>query len=101
MKKTWGEQVMGNFGFGLIFLLLALPAFAVIVLSIVSGNIAIIGLCIVLAAIYLVGLALVQSALQSIYQAAVFLYARDGRCSTGRGAAFAAARTATPGRRPR
>ena len=83
VKKTWGEQVAGNFGFGLIFLLLALPAFAVIVLSIFSGNIAIMGGCIVLAVVYLIGLGLVQSALQSIFQAAVFLYARDGQVPEG------------------
>ena len=83
VKKTWGEQVAGNFGFGVISFLLALPAFAVIVLSIFSGNIAIIGMCIFLAVIYLIGLALVQSALQSIYQAAVFLYARDGQVPEG------------------
>ena len=28
VKKTWGEQVAGNFGFGLIFFLLAIPAIA-------------------------------------------------------------------------
>jgi hypothetical protein len=83
VKKTWGEQVAGNFGFGLMFFLLALPAAGVIVLSLFSGNIAIIGGCIALAVIYLIGLGLVQSALQSIFQAAVFLYARDGQVPEG------------------
>jgi hypothetical protein len=83
LKKTWGEQVAGNFGFGLMFFLLALPAVGVIVLSFFSGNIAIIGGCIALALLYLIGLGLVQSALQSIFQAAVFLYARDGQVPEG------------------
>jgi len=83
VKKTWGEQVAGNFGFGLMFFLLALPAFGVIVLSLFSGNIAVIGGCIALAVVYLIGLGLVQSALQSIFQAAVFLYARDGQVPEG------------------
>ncbi|HVM50035.1 MAG TPA: DUF6159 family protein [Candidatus Acidoferrum sp.] len=83
LKKTWGEQVAGNVGFGLMFFLLALPAFAVIVLSLFSGNVAIIAVCILLAVIYLIGLGLVQSALQSIFQAALFLYARDGRVPEG------------------
>jgi hypothetical protein len=83
LKKTWGEQVAGNFGFGLMFFLLALPAVGVIVLSFFSGNIAIIGGCIALAVVYLIGLGLVQSALQSIFQAAVFLYARDGQVPEG------------------
>lgn len=83
VKKTWGEQLAGNLGFGVIFFLLALPAVAAIVLSLFSGQIAIIGVCIVVAVVYLIGLGLVQSALQSIFQAAVFLYARDGQVPEG------------------
>ncbi len=83
LKKTWGEQLAGNFGFGVISFLLALPALAVIGLSIFSGNVAVIGLCVVLAVIYLIALGLVQSALQSIFQAAVFLYARNGQVPEG------------------
>jgi hypothetical protein len=83
VKKTWGKQVMGNFGFGLIFFLLALPAFALILLSIFSGNVALMIGCIGLGVVYLVILGLVQSALQSIFQAAVFLYARDGQVPEG------------------
>jgi hypothetical protein len=83
VKKTWGKQVMGGFGFGLIFFLLAIPAIAVIVLSVFSGNVALMAACIGLGVIYLVVLGLVQSALQSIFQAAVFLYARDGQVPAG------------------
>jgi hypothetical protein len=83
VKKTWGKQVMGGFGFGLIFFLLALPALAVILLSIFSGNVALMIGCIALGVVYLVILGLVQSALQSIFQAAVFLYARDGQVPAG------------------
>ena len=83
VKKTWGKQVMGGFGFGLIFFLLALPALAVILLSIFSGNVALMIGCIGLGVVYLVILGLVQSALQSIFQAAVFLYARDGQVPEG------------------
>ena len=81
--KTWGKQVVGNFGFGLIFFLLAIPAFLVIGLGIFSGNVALMAGCIGLGVIYLVVLGLVQSALQSIFQAAVFLYARDGQVPAG------------------
>jgi Family of unknown function (DUF6159) len=83
VKKTWGEQVAGNFGFGLMFFLLAIPALVVMVLSIVSGNFALMIGCIGLGVVYLVILGLVQSALQPIYQAAVFLYARDGQMPEG------------------
>jgi hypothetical protein len=87
LKKTWGEQVVGNFSFGLIFFLLSLPAVASIVLGVwlgvFSGNMAALAACIALAGLYLIVLALVQSALQSIFQAALFLYARDGQVPPG------------------
>jgi hypothetical protein len=83
VKKTWGEQVAGNFGFGMISLLLAIPAFLVIGLGVFSGSVALMAACIGLAVIYLIVLGLVQSALQSIFQAAVFLYARDGQVPEG------------------
>ena len=83
VKKTWGEQVAGNVGFGMVFFLLAIPAVVVIGLGIFSGNAALLIGCIGLAAVYLVVLGLVQSALQSIFQAAVFLYARDGQVPAG------------------
>ena len=87
LKKTWGEQVTGNFGFGLLFFLLAIPGIALIVLGvflgIASGAIVAMAACIGLAVVYLVILALVQSALQSIFQAALFLYARDGAVPQG------------------
>ena len=83
LKKTWGEQLAGNFSFGLLFFLLGIPAYALVVLGIVSGNGVAVALCIGLAVVYVIVLALVQSALQSIFQAAVYLYARDGRVAEG------------------
>jgi hypothetical protein len=55
----------------------------VILLGVFSGNVALMAGCIGLGVIYLVILGLVQSALQSIFQAAVFLYARDGQVPEG------------------
>ena len=83
VKKTWGEQVAGNFGFGIIFFLLAIPALVVMGLGIFSGNSALLIGSIGLGAVYLIVLGLVQSALQSIFQAVVFLYARDGQVPQG------------------
>lgn len=83
LKKTWGEQLIGNFSFGLMFFLLGLPAFALFFLGVATGTGALTLLCIVLGVIYLIVLALVQSALQSIFQAAVYLYARDGQVPEG------------------
>src|SRR6266404_2198839 len=42
LKKTWGEQVVGNFSFGLIFTVLAIPAFLLILLAVFSGSLAVI-----------------------------------------------------------
>lgn len=83
LKKTWGEQLIGNFSFGLVFLLLAIPAFVFVVLGFMAGRG--IGMIagIVLAAIYLIGLALIQSALQTIFQAALYLYAKNGQVPPG------------------
>jgi len=83
LRKTWGEQLIGNCSFGLVFLALGIPAFIVLVLGFMSGSGigAIIG--IIAAAVYLIGLALIQSALQAIFQTALYLYVRDGQAPQG------------------
>lgn len=79
LKKTWGEQLVSNFSFGLIFLVLSLPAIALVLLAFYLGG-ALIGIaCLGLAIVYWIILALVQSALQAIFQTALYLYARDGQ----------------------
>jgi hypothetical protein len=83
LKKTWGEQIIGNFSFGLVFFLLSIPAFVVIFLGILTGSPAAIIACVGLGVLYIVLLALIQSALQAIFQAAVYLYARDGQTPPG------------------
>ncbi|MBW8015372.1 MAG: hypothetical protein FVQ82_04235 [Planctomycetes bacterium] len=83
LKKTWGEQIIGNFNFGFIFFLLNIPAILIIVLGIMSQNAAIMITCIVVGVIYLLVVALIQSALQSIFQAAIYLYAKDGQVPEG------------------
>lgn len=83
LKKTWGEQLIGNFSFGLVFFLLSIPAFIVIALGFASGSGAGVVIGIILAAVYLIGLALIQSALQAIFQAAIYLYVRDGQIPQG------------------
>jgi hypothetical protein len=83
LKRTWGEQLIGNFSFGMIFSLLSLPAFLLVLLAIFSGNMAAIIGSIAVAVLYLIVLALIQSALQAIFQAALFLYVRDGQVPEG------------------
>jgi hypothetical protein len=82
LRKTWGEQLVGNFSFGLVFTLLALPAIGLIVLggyawaSAHNGPAAV--MCIAIAVIYMIVLSLIQSALQAIFQAAVYLHTQGG-----------------------
>jgi hypothetical protein len=75
LRRTWGEQIAGNFSFGLVFFLLSLPAFALGAVGVMIGGVAAMVTFIGLAVVYLIVLGLVQSTLQSIFQAAVYLYA--------------------------
>ena len=79
LKKTWGEQIIGNFSFGFIFLLLALPGVLFLVLGIAANSVAVI----VVSVLYFIGISLAQSALQGIFQAALYLYMRDGEAPEG------------------
>ncbi len=83
LKKTWGEQLVSNFSFGMIFFLLAIPAIGLIILGAAAGSTSVLILCVGLAVVYLIVLALVQSALQAIFQTALYLYARDGQVPPG------------------
>jgi hypothetical protein len=81
LKRTWGEQLVGNFGFGLIFFLLNIPAFLLVIVGFVIGTVTAIITCIAIAVVYFIVLALIQSTLQAIFQAALYLYARDGQAT--------------------
>jgi len=83
LKKTWGEQLIGNFSYGLIFFLLSIPAVLLIILGIVSGIVPAMIICISVAVIYFIVLALIQSTLQAIFQAALYQYARDNQAPSG------------------
>jgi len=82
-KRTWGEQIIGNVSFGLVFLLLGIVPVAVVVL--VGSIINPVTLVVIVPAvvIYLIALALAQSALQTIYQVAIYRYAADGKAPAG------------------
>jgi hypothetical protein len=81
LKRTWGEQLVGNFSFGVVFFLLNLPAVIIAVIGIflwISGQaMALAVTCIGAAIVYTIVLALIQSALQSIFQAAVYMHTQE------------------------
>jgi len=82
-RKTWGEQIISSFSFGLVFFVLAIPAFLLILLGMSSGSITLLITLVILSAIYLIILALVQSTLQTIFQVALYHYCRDGQAPQG------------------
>jgi hypothetical protein len=98
LKRTWGENAIGNVGLGLVFGLIMVAvivggALLAILAASISGWLAIsIAVLVVLAA---VALAIIQSALAGIYSAALYRYATVGEApagfeSTGMQGAFAA-----------
>ena len=83
LKRTWGEQIIGNVSFGLLFGLFGiLPAMILFFLAIKAGPTAMLAVGALLV-VWLVALALVQSTLQTIYQVAIYLYAANGEAPRG------------------
>ena len=85
-KQTWGEQVAGSFGFGLLGFLAAIPGVALIVLGVAIGEGALIGITIAVAVVWFILIAVVTSALSGIFQAALYRYAA-GAVGAGPGTA--------------
>jgi len=83
LKGTWGEQVIGNFSFGIVFFLLSIPGIVLIAAGFLGGTPVSVALGVGLGVLYLIALGLIQSVLHSIFQAAVYLYAQDGRPPAG------------------
>ena len=83
LRQTWGEQIIGNLSFGLIFALFGIvPAMMLFFLAALGGR-EIFFVMVAILAVYLVALALVQSTLQTIYQVAIYLYAANGEAPAG------------------
>jgi hypothetical protein len=82
LKKTWGEELIGGFSFGLIFFILALPAFGILMAGCTGGNVVTVVL-LILVILYLISLSVVQAALQGIFQAALYQYAKKGETPRG------------------
>jgi hypothetical protein len=85
LKRTWGEQIVGNLGIGAVFALLivaeVIVSVAVIawVATLQSTALLIFVICAFVLLFLLTGL--IQSALSGIYTAAVYQYAAEGKTS--------------------
>ena len=83
LKRTWGEQIIGNVSFGLIFALFGVvPAIIVFLLALKTAPVVWLSVGAILVA-WLVLLGLVQSTLQTIYQVAIYCYAANGEAPRG------------------
>jgi hypothetical protein len=77
VKSTWGEQIAGNLGIGFAMVLVMIPAFILIPLFALSSSQTVLMTGFSLFFVYVILISLVQSTLTSIYQAALYLYARE------------------------
>lgn len=81
LRKTWGEQLIGNVGIGLVFGLLTLGVFIVggllvALLASISGLLALVAVVALIVAVVI--LALVGSAVGGIFTASLYRYATTG-----------------------
>jgi len=77
MRETWGEMLVASVGVGLIVFVAILPAIGLIVLGFMSGAL-LGGVLVVVGVLLLLVIFLVSSAMQSILQAALYLFAAEG-----------------------
>lgn len=83
LKKTWGEQIVGNLSIGGVFVLLTFAVIVLIVapslyLMVTINNPAILVVMAILLVVSLVLIGLVNSTLSGIYAAAVYRFAAEG-----------------------
>ena len=82
LKRTWGEQLVGNAGMGAVFGLLTLAVILVgvplIVLAAMAQSLIAIGLAVLVLVLALLALGVISSTLSGIYSAAVYRYAAEG-----------------------
>lgn len=82
LKRTWGENVIGNSGLGFVFFLaylaIAVAGGVLLYFSALTGSGAVTMISVVLVIIAIVAAALIQVALQGVYSAALYRYATEG-----------------------
>jgi hypothetical protein len=87
LKRSWGENLIGNGGIGIVFglflMLAVLVGAALVVGAAMTHSIVAIVLAVLLVVIGVVLLGLIQSSLQGIYAAALYRYAEAGEASVG------------------
>ncbi len=83
LKRTWGEQLIGTGGVGLVFGLAMLIPVVPFILAIVSGVTALIAAAAVFAVLFWVALSILSSSVAGVYRTALYVYATTGVPPTG------------------
>jgi hypothetical protein len=81
-RERWGEQIIGNFSFGVVGFLFSLPFFALAIFGVFFGG-KMMYIILGVAITGIIAISLIQGVLASIFQAALYLYARDGFVGDG------------------
>lgn len=76
LKQTWGENLAGNAGLGLLGFVASLPGIALIFLGFQIGGIGLLAM-IAVAVVWFLIVAIVMTALSGIYQTALYRFATD------------------------
>ncbi|HJQ67790.1 MAG TPA: DUF6159 family protein [Blastocatellia bacterium] len=83
LKEVWGEGLLSNFYLFRVFLYLSLPGLFVFALGFMIGTNASVVICLSLSLIYFVLLMIAHATLKSIFQTALYYYARESMVAEG------------------
>jgi hypothetical protein len=87
LKKTWGENVIGQAGLGSAFALLTfgvlLCGIALVIAAVFTKIVALAVIAAIIAIVAMIALALIHAALSGIYAAALYRYASGGQATLG------------------
>jgi hypothetical protein len=79
IKQTWGENVVGQAGFGLLAFVAGLPGILLLFIGIGTGSVAVAVALGIPAVAWLLAVSIVVSTMTGIYRTALYRYAVDGK----------------------
>lgn len=82
VRTTWGENLAGHVGLGLVGFVLLIPSIILVVVGFVSGGGGVAGVAIGLGIIWGIVVVVVMAALTGIYQTALYRFAVSGNASS-------------------